>query len=135
MERTILFRGKVSTSGPNHTKGDWIYGFLASPFSIYVPHKDPAIEGHYFIESKTVGQWTGLTDSDGVDIYEGDICEVQYFVNIELNKFKGLIEFKYGCMLATKLKYSATFQPLVHTHKMYLLGNKWDQPELLGKPE
>ena len=59
--REILFRGKENPSGK------WVEGFLVGHCHI----------GDWVscapIHSKTVGQFTGLTDQNGTKIFEGDI--------------------------------------------------------------
>lgn len=80
MNRQIKFRGK------NIHTGQWLYGdyhcegnthYIAKPdqFCDYAPVQ-------FIVDEKTVGQFTGITDEEGREVFEGDILEADYKYDI-----------------------------------------------------
>lgn len=66
MKRQIKFRGKTTANG------HWVYGSLIAyeddTFAIRNSKSQP------WVQSGTVGQYTGFDDIAGREIYDGDFC-------------------------------------------------------------
>ena len=84
--REILFRGKRKDND------EWVYGSLITERNMFdgnlMTMHIQDIEEPYddnLIDDETVGQFTGLTDKNGVKVFEGDIVRIfdgEYFSGV-----------------------------------------------------
>lgn len=130
MNREILFRGKRVDNG------EWVEGYYAPLGNKYhyiltgrlnIIKSVPTFD-HFEVFPETVGQYTGLTDKNGVKIFEGDIIKgkgknvyaVEYGQNIAGYISRGFGVLSYPCMNIGTMKYYE------------VIGNIHDNPELLN---
>lgn len=83
----------------------------------------------YFPES--VGQYTGLNDKNGKKIFEGDI--VKGYINCE--KFIGYVVFRNGSFFVEEKGFGCYGIAFGNTTNWEVIGNIFDDPELLKEGE
>lgn len=128
--REILFRGKRVYNRK------WITGY----YSYYETCHDhfiitdmsygvPDIEQVY---PETVGEYTGFTDNNGKKIFEGDIVRFDYVDDDGNDSHEDfLIIFIGGAFRAQRLGNIKCVPAVFDDDGGYVVGNKWDNPELL----
>lgn len=160
--RTIKFRGKSIDSG------EWLYGYLTpSPkpqiylnakYSISVSTEILHSVDRYIyeVETETVGQFTGLLDKNGKEIYEGDVIRITEYENkgmplfdkenleqFSLDELKGkitgedlsVVAFDEGGFFTNDYWFHAFFGDMRKSNPIYeleVLNNIHDTPELLN---
>lgn len=126
-EREILFRGKGN-------RGKWVEGFYTPISTGHDGMKDAIITGtdrNCFIPviviPENIGQYTGLTDKNGVKIFEGDIVRYNGEKHIVVFETRG--ETGY---FGIKIDHIETwgFCLSVPAKLMEVIGNIHDNPEL-----
>lgn len=138
MQRIIKFRGKRVDNG------EWVYGSLIDECYIlqYIDLAEswtPLTSDHkvtcraYAVDPKTIGQFTGLKDKSGNEIYEGDIMLSDGGITIMACFSSDNPALTMGWYLKNFSGFSCMFTPSTGNH-CEVIGNIHDNPELLNPP-
>lgn len=128
--REILFRGKRTDNG------EWIEGCFLDKNNIGIFYDDTEefdCTVHIFsVISKTVGQYTGLTDKNGKKIFEGDIIKcISRFDAKDMVVIFETAEFHLvDCQRYKKYMECCGYKQF-GTLETEVIGNIHDNPELL----
>lgn len=133
--REILFRGQTRRKGEkvrmdgSPVDSNWVYGGIlpGKGDRSIIYQSEPELE-KFPVYTDTVGQYTGLIDKNGTRIFEGDI--------IEYNGTKHRVVFEnrlqtayFGIEMSVMETWG--FSNAVPAHMMEVIGNIYDNPELL----
>ena len=125
MKRIVKFRGKRLTDGK------WIYGDFFRNRGLAFITTDEIVENplaswqDYNVDPDTVGQFTGIYDRKGSEIYEGDIVRTSVSKN-------GIALVEWHCEHAAFVVHMKGSDQWYHLYKGYeKIGNIHDNPFLL----
>ena len=130
--REILFRGKRTDNGEWVTGTPFIYADRCKMIQAVAVHPDFVDEGNVYysegfpVDTKTVGQFTGLTDKNGKKIFEGDVVEVNHDAYPGV---RGKVFFKNGSFMLKNVSDVLTLYGFLPWCEV--TGNIHDNPELL----
>ena len=131
MNRKIIFRAKRSENN------DWVYGDLLHPSCVSAGYEiHPYIRDRHAcaheVDKDTIGQFTGLYDKNGREIYEGDIVLHKTYHGEK----PCVVRFECGAFIVGYHKGSSIKRtPMLINKSCVLIGNIHDNPELIKEEQ
>jgi len=122
--------------------GKMLYGSLLKSYGDYYIDETMGYDsddlwvgiGFKQVINESVGQYTGIKDKAGIEIYSGDTvnCIFGYCVDGENHEaYVGEVEFSHAQFICSGKMYL----PLKYAIQIEVIGNKFENPELLEKPD
>ena len=131
--RNIKFRGKRVDNG------EWVYGNLIQVENAIAQqicliwHKRNNTAHEFMVAPETIGQFTGLYDKDGKEIWEGDVVESEG--DQKVVTFEQFEVDCCGCCYQSHrvvgFNYLSAYYSEYHAKPVTVQGNIHDNPELL----
>lgn len=125
--REIKFRGY------SEKDSEWRYGFYATDSAVHEILTMIDGSGLYGsqVDAESVGQYTGLKDKNGVEIFEGDIISDHVGVGeVKYSEKKAAYKVSYtGGIYA---KWFIDYMNSAEVRSIETIGNIYENPELLG---
>lgn len=132
MNREIKFRGKRIDNG------EWVYGYYVSdPETTLMPYAIYSERKFHKVIPETVGQFTGLKDKNGNDIYGGSILKDLLSGAVWLVKFGVCKKFAFtgwfcqGINVDRESSLNPDSDETYSNSQVEIIGNTTDNPELI----
>ena len=117
--REIKFRGKMPS-------GVWVYGSFWD-HAVY-PDIIDEYSNHRLVYRDTVGQFTGLKDCEGREIYEGDVVRHENCICLVVYNSTRFASF---ALRKDGWAFDHYFGEAFDASECQVIGNVYDNPELL----
>ena len=141
--REILFRGQTRRKGEKvrmdgtPVESNWVYGGVLQGTGDHsiIYQTEPDIEKKV-VYTDTLGQYTGLTDKNGVKIFEGDIVEYETGKKVRIGRvffsdFRASFSVTAGKNGSARIN-NDHFNYIQNRNSVIVIGNIYDNPELIG---
>lgn len=123
--RELIFRGKAKHNGKWVISDSMIHLPIVGSVELY----DEVSRDWVEVIPETVGQYTGLSDKHGANIFEGDIVAVMHSYTPDKSMGAFEVVFEGGCYFI-KRRRDALYYSL-SSDMCEIIGNKYDNGDLL----
>lgn len=110
--REILYKGVSEKTG------EWVFGYFNVESGVPVIHTEDAL---VIIKRDSLGEYSGVTDRNGVKVFEGDIVQVVRGRYPQVESIDGIVVFRNGQFAIDGPHITLTDK------KLEVIGNLFDE--------